>query len=173
MIGTFKDLGLTFDGQCVLTLVTKTDCRLLWEELGGAEVAIEIKRPRKGRSLDANAYFWTLAGRLAEKLRLPKEEIYRGYIREIGGVSETVCVQEEAAAKLCGVWRSRGLGWQAETFPSKIEGCVNIILYYGSSTYDTAQMSRLIDLAVQDCREQGIETATPEELTRLTALWGQ
>ena len=41
----------------------------------------------------------------------------------------------------------------------------------GSSTYDTAQMSRLIDLAVQDCKALDIETATPQELSLLLDRW--
>lgn len=43
--------------------------------------------------------------------------------------------------------------------------------YYGSSVYDKAQMARLIDIVVDECKEQGIETMTPEELARLTEEW--
>jgi hypothetical protein len=57
--------------------------------------------------------------------------------------------------------------------PSKIEGCTNVILYYGSSTYDSAQMSRLLDLITQDCKLQGIPYETPAEIARLKALWGE
>lgn len=55
--------------------------------------------------------------------------------------------------------------------PSKLQGCVNVVLYFGSSTYDTAQMSRLIDLCVQDCKQVGIETMTPAELEALVERW--
>ncbi|MEE1017932.1 MAG: hypothetical protein UH824_00435, partial [Acutalibacteraceae bacterium] len=64
-----------------------------------------------------------------------------------------------------------GKGWVTDTTPSKIGGCVNVIAYYGSSTYDTAQMSRLIDMAVQDCEALEIETKTPDEIARLVSLW--
>ena len=37
----------------------------------------------------------------------------------------------------------------------------------GSSDYDTAQMSRLIEIIVEECKTQGIETLTPEELARM------
>ena len=94
----------------------------------------EIERKRKKRSTDANAYFFTLADKLAERLNIPKTEIYRNYVKEIGGVSETVCVKTEAVQKLCEGWKHNGLGWQTDTVPSKIEGCTNVILYYGSST---------------------------------------
>lgn len=132
----------------------------------------EIKKTRKKRSLDANAYFFVLADKLSEVLNIPKEEIYRNYIKEIGGVSEMVCVKTEAVKKLCEGWQHNGLGWQTDTMPSKLKGCTNVILYYGSSTYDTAQMSRLIDRIVEDCKTQGIETKTPEEIANMLSLWG-
>lgn len=138
----------------------------------GKAYDVEIKEHREKRSLDANAYFWVLVDRLAEKLRIPKTEIYRRYIREIGGNNETVCVTAEAADKLRSGWEHNGLGWQTDTMSSKLPGCVRVVLYYGSSTYDTAQMSRLIDLIVQDCREQGIETLSPDKLAGMMEEWG-
>lgn len=136
------------------------------------KLSIEVKPYREKRSLDANAYFFSLVDKLSKKLNIPKTEIYRNAIKEIGGVSETVCVRESAVERLCDGWRKNGLGWQTDTFPSKIEGCTNVILYYGSSTYDKEQMSRLIDNIVQDCQAVGIDTRTPEELANLISLWG-
>jgi hypothetical protein len=131
----------------------------------------EIERKRKKRSTDANAYFFALADKLAEKLNISKTEIYRNYIKEIGGVSEVVCVKTEAVEKLCEGWRHNGLGWQTDVVPSKLKGCTNVILYYGSSTYNTEQMSRLINLIVEDCKVQGIETRTPNEIANMLSLW--
>ena len=131
----------------------------------------EIERKRKKRSLDANAYFFVLADKLAQTLNIPKTEIYRNYIKEVGGVSEMVCVKTEAAEKLCDGWRHNGLGWQTDIVPSKLKGCTNVILYYGSSTYNTEQMSRLISLVVEDCKALGIETRTPEEIANMLSLW--
>ena len=132
------------------------------------EYVMTIDKARKKRSLDANAYFWVLADKLASAQGLPgRTEIYRKYIKEIGGNREIVCVKEKAAEKLCAAWERNGLGWLTETFPSKIDGCVNVTLYYGSSTYDTAQMSRLIDLIVQDCHALDIPTETPKEIAMM------
>ena len=136
------------------------------------KLSIEIKPYRERRSLDANAYFFVLADKLASKLHITKEEVYRNAIRDIGGVSETVCVKNQAVDRLCEGWSKNGLGWQTETYPSKIEGCTNVILYYGSSTYDTEQMSRLIENIVEACQAEGIETRTPDELANLLSMWG-
>lgn len=135
------------------------------------EWEITLKPQKKRRSLDANAYCWVLLDKLAYTLQRPKTDVYRQYIREIGGNSETVCVVNEAVDKLRRGWEDHGLGWQTETMPSKINGCTNVILYYGSSTYDTKQMSRLINLIVEDCKDQGIETMTPAELSALLDRW--
>lgn len=143
----------------------------LISSLDDKKYVIEVKHYRKKRSLDANAYCWVLIGKLAEKTGYKKSEIYRNAIREIGGNSETVCVQDKAVDKLCRGWEHNGEGWQTETALSKINGCTNVTLYYGSSVYDTKQMSRLIDSIVEDCRAVGIETMTPGELEALKQEW--
>ena len=132
----------------------------------------ELKEFRKKRSLDANAYFWVLCDKLAEATATPKSVIYRQAIRDIGGNSDVVCVRQKAAEKLRSTWERNGIGWITETQPSKVPGCVNVTLYYGSSTYDTVQMSRLIDNIVQDCKVVGVDTMTPLELERLKEDWG-
>lgn len=138
----------------------------------GKPYDVEIKEHREKRSLDSNAYAWVLIDRLAEKLHIAKTEVYRRYIREIGGNNETVCISDKGVEKLRSGWEHNGLGWQTDTTSSKLPGCTNVVLYYGSSTYDTAQMSRLIDLIVQDCREQGIETLPPDKLAGMMEEWG-
>ena len=174
---TGRIVGANIDfrtGKPCLTLEVneRNDFEALVDEMRDKDkLSIEVKPYRERRSLDANAYFFVLADKLAEKLNTTKEEVYRNAIKEIGGVSETVCVRNQAVERLCEGWRKNGLGWQTDTFPSKIEGCTNVILYYGSSTYDTAQMSRLIDNIIQDCKAVGIETCTPEETARLLSLW--
>lgn len=132
---------------------------------------IDVKQHREQRSLDSNRYAWALMDKLAAKTRIPKTEIYRSYIREIGGNSTIVCMQDIAVDTFCRKWESKGVGFLAERMQSKIPGCTNVIVYYGSSTYDTAQMSRLIDLIVQDCKEQGIETLPPQKLAALMEAW--
>lgn len=132
---------------------------------------VEIKLHREKRSLDANAYCWVLIGKISEKVGVQKTEIYRSAIKEVGGNYTVVCVQDKALNALCSGWVKNGLGWLTETTPSRIAGCTNVLLYYGSSTYDTKQMSRLIDLIVQEAKQQGIETMTPRELDALKEGW--
>lgn len=133
----------------------------------------EIIKKRKKRSLDANAYAWVLIDKIAEVLHLDKTEIYRREIREIGGASEIVCVKNVAVERTKELWERNGLGWQAEPFPSKIPGCTNLRLHYGSSAYNSHQMSIFIDQIVQDAKALDIETLTDRELSLLKEGWGE
>lgn len=133
----------------------------------GKQYTVEIKEYRPKRSLDSNGYLWILCDKIAARIGISKVEVYRKAIKEIGGNSDTVCVLEKAADALCSGWEHNGLGWITERFSSKIDGCVNVTLYYGSSTYDSRTMSRLIDSLIEDAKELGIETMTPQELARL------
>lgn len=168
MKGRITDFALSFTGKQRLTMELDADFREQYDELKDKDVEISVKQFRKRRSLDANAYAWVLIDKIAERMRLSKADVYRDHIRALGGVSETVCVQDRAVDRLRQAWSKNGLGWQTETFPSKIDGCTNVTLYYGSSTYDTAQMSALIDALVQSCHALGIETMPPEQLESLT-----
>ena len=158
--------------KVTLAVNEKNDFLQGYDDLKDIEkLSIEIKPYRARRSLDANAYFWVLIDKIAENQGVSKEEVYRESIKNIGGNSEIVCVKNEAVERLCEGWRRNGIGWQTDTFQSKIDGCTNVILYYGSSVYDSKQMSLLIDNIIQDCKALGIQTETPEMIAKMKSLW--
>lgn len=136
------------------------------------EYTLEIKEKKKKRSLDANALAWAEMSEIAAKTGVEKTEVYRSYIKEIGGNSEILCIQDKAVEKFRESWESHGIGWLTETMPSKLEGCTNVIVYYGSSTYDTEQMCRLIQLIEADCKELGIPTYDDMKLQQIIEQWG-
>lgn len=148
------------------------------DELKGREtLAVKIGNVRKKRSQDANAYAWALIGKLAEKTKVPKDEVYHEAIRNVGGNYEIVCCKDDAVETLRSIWKNRGSesgpGWVTETMPSKIKGCTNVILYYGSSVFDTEQMNRLITNIQYDCTQLGIEVKPQAEVDSLLNSWGE
>ena len=162
-----------FSGKTMVTFALNEDgtAREMVDELRGMDIlTLKVSRQTKKRSLDANAYAWVLIGKIAEKTNVPKNEVYREAIRDIGSY-EIVCVKEEAADSLRRKWEHNGIGWQTETMLSKLDGCTNVLLYYGSSTYDTEQMSRLIENLIQDCEALGIETKSQAEIDSLLNSW--
>lgn len=152
-------------------ILTTSDPEAVRFALGFEAGDYQIAKARKRRSLDANAYAWVLADKLAAALHMSKEEVYRNAIRDIGGNSEIVCVPEKAFETLKRCWTKNGLGWQIETMPSKLPGCVNAILYYGSSAYDSRQMAVLVDHLKQDCESLGIEVEPDERIKSLLEAW--
>jgi hypothetical protein len=133
---------------------------------------LEVKEHRKKRSLDANAYAWVLINKLADAMRITPLEVYRQAIQNVGGNYEILPIKEDAADHFKRIWEAKGLGWPCvDMGKSKIDGYRNMRAYYGSSTYDTRQMSQLIDNLVQDCKALDIETLTPDKLALLMEGW--
>ena len=133
---------------------------------------LEVKEHRKKRSLDANAYCWVLINKLADVMRIPPTEVYRQAIQDISGNSEVIPIKKEAVEQFKQAWTSHGTGWLVrELGKSKHQGYRNLMVYYGSSVYDTKQMSVLIDHLVQDCKALDIETLPPEKLSLLMEEW--
>lgn len=138
--------------------------------LDDSEYAITIEKVNQKRSNDANKYFWELVGQLSAKINISPEDIYRNFIKDVGGNYEVVPIRDDAVETWIKNWRAKGIGWQCEIIgESRLRGYTNIICYYGSSTYTTAQMSRLINLCVDACKEQGISVDGIEIKTLLEA----
>ena len=172
MLGRLTNLRRLFGGEWEITITTRESIANLFDELSKVDIFFEIKKAFSKRSKDANAFCWALIDKLAAQTGIPKDEISRRAIKEIGGVSDTVCVKNVAVDRLRYGWEQNGIGWQTDILPSRIEGCTNVILYYGSSTYDRAQMARLCDLIIQECEQQGIPTLR-SEADRLLTKWGE
>lgn len=165
--GKLVDLTISLEGKQRLVIELDADFRAEYDELHGVDVDLTVKKHREKRSTTANSYAWTLIDKIAEKRRMSKSEVYRNAIRDIGGVSEIVCCQDRAVKAMTELWERNGIGWQVEELESKLPGCTNLVLYKGSSVYDTRQMSHLIDSLVQDAKAIGIETRPPEEIESL------
>jgi len=168
--GTISDFAIDFTTRKQrLTLTLDGDFRYGFDKYNGKVLDIAVKEHRDKRSKNANSYCWVLVGKIAEELNLPAREVYKHAIRHVG-VYEDVEMPEKAAKLFAKSWQQRGIGWQTEKVDDTANGVI-LRAYYGSSTYDTKQMARLIDNIVSDCKELGIETMTPEELSALKDSW--
>lgn len=172
--GIITDINIDYKTRkSKISLLLDTNELSIIEELKNEnKLNIELKKYRQKRSLDANAYMWVLISKLQEVINVSKEQIYKDAIKNIG-VYEVIPIKNEAVERFIDAWKHNGLGWVCETTKSKLEGFTNILAYYGSSTYTTNEMSRLIDLIVEECKTQNIETMTPQELSILKEEWGK
>lgn len=161
-------ISLTLDGRAEITFTTQRGAVYALEDLKDKELLVKISTYSKRRSLSQNAYMWVLIGELAAKLNTSKDDVYKTYIRDFG-VYEVLPIKAEAVERFKSVWTARGVGWVCEELgrPSKITGYVNVIAYYGSSTYTSAEMSRVIDAIIEDCKAQGISTMSLADIMLL------
>lgn len=130
-----------------------------------------IREHSKKRSKNANSYMWEMLTQLAEVLRTTKEELYLDYIKKYG-IFKDFALDENDVGTFRYVWERQGTAWPTERMDYTPDGERLIVrAYYGSSTYNTKQMSRLIDAVVTDCKELGIETMPPDKLSALKEAW--
>lgn len=135
---------------------------------------IELKKWYQRRSIDANNYCWVLCEKIAQELSkdgivMTKEDIYKDAVRTVGAFKPLI-IEEKAFEEFKRIWEKQGLGYQVQETARK-DKCVRINCYYGSSSYDTKEMSRLIDALVQEAQQLNIETKPKEEIDSLLSNW--
>lgn len=150
-------IALLLNGQAEITFTAPKSVVRVLNELNDKPLTVTVKEYRQKRSLSQNAYLWVLLDKIAEKVNRSKEDIYRILVKDYG-VFEMLPVRNDAAERFIKLWEARGLGWVCEDLgESKLNGYTRLIAYYGSSTYNTKEMTRLIDAVIQECRELGIQ----------------
>lgn len=152
-------------------ILTTSDPNVLRLIYGFKPGVYELHPAKRKRSLDANAYMWVLIGKIAAAVGIPSDEVYRNAIRDAGEYTP-LPIREDAVEEFARIWAVKGTGWFVDVVDdSKIPGYKLVKAYNGSSSYDTRQMSRLIDYIVQDAKALDIETLTERELSRLKEDW--
>lgn len=171
--GQFQDLSKDWkSGQYKITFAVEemTEGALLpsVDELKDTALRIKAIKYRKKRSLNANAYAWVLLQRLAEALHTTKDEIYLECLKRYSRSFTHIICKPNAVEGMKELYRAvEDLG---EIHVGNSIGH-QLRVYYGSSTFDTKEMSVFIDGIVSECKELGIETLTPHELDLMKAGW--
>lgn len=150
-----------------LQLTNKTDIQALQELTGIDLLDVTIKKHRNKRSLTANSYMWVLLDKMAQKLQTTKSELYVHAIKQVGKFDH-VPILEDAVIDFLKAWQGDGIGNIGEVLrDATIPGYKLIRIYYGSSTYNSEEMARLIDYIVTEAKELGIDTMSIANIERL------
>lgn len=157
-----------------ISLILDTNSLDMVEQLKNEnKINIEMKKWYKKRSLDANAYCWALCNNIANELSkngiTTKEKIYRDAILQVGSF-EPFIVQEKTFEKFKRIWEKQGLGFLVQEV-SRQDKCVKVNCYYGSSTYDSKEMSLLIEILIQLAKSLNLETKSQNEINSLLESW--
>lgn len=164
MKGRIRDLGFGLDGTLTVSLTLPRQYADDIHALMKDDVSVEIKKWRDKRSLSANALLWAICEELAEALKISKVEVYRKAIKDVG-VYQPLPIRDDAVDAFCTNWETGGIGWFAEkTDKSKTPGYTLVFAYFGSSTYDTKEFSRLVDWLIDEAEQIGIVLKAGPEL---------
>ena len=141
----------------ILSEFIQGDTKILTIQIGKNE---EIEVKRRKRSKNSNALFWEYLQKLCEELNLDVIQEYRKRVKELG-IFQTFELDTKNVPTFVHLWEGNGIAW----FTEKVQENGNKTLinaYYGSSSYSSKQMSKLIDNLMQDCRS--VDILTPEDL---------
>ena len=174
--GTIEDISIDYKtrkSKISLLLDTK-EIEVIEKLKNENKLNVELKKWRKKRSKDANAYCWVLCDNIAKELSkdgtvITKEKVYQDNILQIG-TFEPMIIEEKAYDNFKRIWEKQGLGFLVQEV-SKKDKCVKVHCYYGSSTYDSKEMSLLIELIVDLAKSLNIETKPQQEIESLIRSW--
>ena len=178
LTGIIHSVAFTADGRPLITFEMfegQPAIKMAHKFKDGVRVSVKVSKYNEKRSLDANAYYWQLLTKLAGVMKISNNYCHNVMLRRYGTLEEidgkpvylVVPDTDEAEKKAD----------ESETYHIKPTSNVRegndgkmyrtYMLLKGSSQYSTAEMSRLISVLVDECRQCGIETMSPNELARL------
>lgn len=172
--GTVVSTGYTSEMRPTVTIQLD---RPVNDELRAQDLDISLTKHRKKRSVRQNAYYWSLLSECAGVLRIPLPEMHNRILREYGQPfavdGKIVYIPFEDSE---GTERELLQATTYHVCPTSYvkdgNGGVTYRWYKllrGSSDYNTAEMSRLVDGLIEKAKELGIETMTPDELEQMRA----
>jgi hypothetical protein len=169
MRGRLKDLTIGLNGEQHLGLVLLGDFREEYKKLKDQPVDIAIKKHRALRSRDANAYCWVLIGKIAESTNPPmdKDAVYLDMLQHYGqgGQVAIPTAQFHLISRELDYYKILGEGHEHGIPVTYVH------MWVGSSKYDSKEMATFIDGIIQEARDLGIDTDTPEEIRRFKERW--
>ena len=117
---------------------------------------------------------WSICDQIGKAVGIPKEDVYRKAIREVGSyLSFEIGVEqvEEFRASWSGNGKDKKVGWFVDVIDHAAEGKVLIFAYKGSSVYSVKEMSRLLDYVIDDAKNVEIEVISEREKSLLLEKW--
>lgn len=168
--GKFHGISRDIDGHLVISFLVY-DEKSLMEQLDSikdiATLAIEAVKPKVKRSLNANALLWKCLGDIANAIHADKWTVYLEMLKRYGKYTY-ICVKPSVVDAVKAQWRECEEIGEIDVNGQK---AVQLLCYFGSSTYDTKEFSHLLDGVVSEMEEIGLEKPMSSEMRRALEQW--
>lgn len=157
--GKITDITLTLDKKTLISF--KVDARPEdIEKYIDKDLDISFGKHRNKRSLDANACLWACIGQIAEQIRADSWSVYL-YMLERYGKYTHIVVKPEAVPDLKRQWREIKVVGDTLIYGEPMK---QVLCFYGSSTYDSKEFSRLLDGVISEMQDLGLEAPIREDI---------
>ena len=168
--GTFTRALKGEQGQYEATFTTTDAAAVAWlKNLNRTEpYDISVTKHREKRSLDANAYFHVLVGKIANKLGLGLEEVKKSMVEEYGTVAFVARIP--ATADLNTIYKYCKLIGESK---GTKDPCNDWYIFKPTHDHNKEEMAKLIDGTIREAQQLKIETRTPQQIAELMSLWGE
>lgn len=120
----------------------------------------DITAHKEKRSLDANALLWSCLQMIAESLHTDKWAVYLMMLKRYGKFSYVI-VHPNAVEAMKKQWRELEVVGEVDVNGKK---GIQLLCYYGSSTYNTKEFSVLLDGVITEMREMGLTPPPTKDL---------
>lgn len=137
------------------------------EEIQDCKLSIVLKKWRKKRSLDANAMLWACLGEIASVLRTDKWDVYLEMLKRYGKYTY-ICVKPNMVESMKLQWRECEVVGEIDINGTK---AIQMLCYFGSSTYDTSEFSTLLEGVISEMREIGLQPPPSRDMQRALEQW--
>ena len=138
------------------------------EDLQG-ELTVSVKKYRQKRSKDANALLWACISEMSAALTEAPWSVYLGLLRRYGRYTYIV-VKENAVEAVKAQWREAEVVGESSIGGQK---AVQMLCYFGSHTYDTAEFSKLLDGTISEMKEMGLTPPPSRDMKRAREVWDE
>lgn len=176
--GVIDKISTTLDNKWLLVtfkLPYRTNLQERAVSLTEKDLDIEFDKHQESKTDQQRKYFWTLVRELRKKLKngISEDDVYHELLRKYG-ISEWLALPPEQMYVAHDYYRI--VEDKAETTLTTPSGKAILVhqlrCWKGLSNYTVEEACMLIDGAVQDCKELGIPTDTPDEIARMKQEWG-
>lgn len=173
LTGTITSVLKDFNGKVVVSLTIEENVSDM-SVLSGKKLDIKLTPHREKRSLDANAYFHVLVDKIRGKTGYSFSRVKNELITSYGQIEYLDSQQVVIKTNIQPDQMVEQETLHCKPIRVEIQNDKEVYfyrVYRGSHTYNTAEMSRLIDGTVQEAKDLGIETMTPAQIERIMSLW--
>lgn len=139
------------------------------DKLKDSKLSIKAVKHREKRSLDANGMLWACLGEIASALRTDKWEVYLEMLKRYGKYTY-ICVKPNVVEAMKAQWRECEVVGEIDINGTK---AIQMLCYFGSSTYDTKEFSVLLEGVISEMVEMELQPPPSKDMQRALEQWGE